>query len=51
VRVDLALPSVPATRPGLATSDVLAPRDILYGFMAHTFVCVVIAAVEGLMGR
>jgi len=46
----------------LDTDEVLAPRDILlvvrftrnwihYGFMAHTFLCVVIAAVEGLMGR
>jgi len=62
VRVVLALRSVPATRPGLATDEVLAARDILlvvrftrnwihYGFMTHTVVCVVIAAVEGLMGR
>jgi hypothetical protein len=24
---------------------------IHYGFLAHTFLCVLIAAVEGLMGR
>ncbi len=62
MRVDLALPSVPATRPGLETDEVLAPRDLLlvvrftrnwihYGFITHTVICVVIAAVEGLMGR
>ena len=62
VRAVLALRSVPAAHPGLATDEVLAPRDILlvvrftrnwihYGFIAHTVVCVVIAAVEGLLGR
>lgn len=62
MRVVLALRPVPAARPGLATDEILAPRDILlvvrftrnwihYGFMAHTVVCVVIAAVEGLLGR
>jgi hypothetical protein len=49
-------------RPGLAPANVLEPSAILlvvrftrnwihYGFMTHTLVCVVIAAVEGLMGR
>jgi hypothetical protein len=53
---------VPALRAGLATGEVLAPRDVLlvlrftrnwihYGFIAHTVVCVLIAAVEGLLGR
>jgi len=62
VRVDLALHPVPATRPSLATDEVLAPRDILlvvrftrnwihYGFITHTVICVVIAAVEGLLGH
>ena len=42
--------------------EVLGTRDVLlvvrftrnwihYGFIAHTVVCVVIAAVEGLLGR
>ena len=62
MRVVLALRPVPAARPSLATGDVLAPRDILlvvrftrhwihYGFLVHTIACVVIAAVEGLLGR
>ena len=62
MRVVLALSPVPAARPSLAAGEVLAPRDILlvvrftrnwihYGFIAHTVVCVVIAAVEGLLGR
>ena len=62
VRVDLALSPVSATRADLATDALLAPRDILlvvrftrnwihYGFLGHTVLCVLIAAVEGLMGR
>jgi len=62
VRVVLAPRPVPAPRPSPATGEVLAPRDLLlvvrftrnwihYGFMAHTVVCVVIAAVEGVLGR
>ena len=62
VRVVLAPLPVPTTRPSPATGEVLAPRDLLlvvrftrnwihYGFMAHTVVCVVIAAVEGVLGR
>jgi len=63
VRVLLALPQVFDIRPNPATSsEVLAPRDILlvvrftrnwihYGFITHTVICVVIAAVEGLLGR
>jgi hypothetical protein len=62
VRAVLALLPVPATRPSPATDEVLAPRDILlvvrftrnwihYGFLAHTVLCVVIAAVEGVLGR
>ena len=49
-------------REVIGTGDVFAMRDVLlvvrftrhwihYGFIAHTVVCVVIAAVEGLMGR
>jgi hypothetical protein len=60
VRAVLAL--LPAARRGLANEEVLAPRDILlvvrftrnwihYGFITHTVLCVVIAAVEGLLGR
>jgi hypothetical protein len=62
VRIVLALRPFPAMRSGLATDNGLAPRDILlvvrftrnwihYGFMTHTIFCVVIAAVEGLLGR
>jgi hypothetical protein len=62
VRVILALRPVPAVRPLPGTGEVLAPSDVLmvvrftrnwihYGFIAHTVVCVVIAAVEGLLGR
>ncbi len=54
--------AVPALRPIAGTSEVLAPRDVLlvvrftrnwihYGFIAHTVVCIVIAAMEGLLGR
>ena len=61
VRV-IAQRPIPAMRPSLDAGEVLAPRDILlvvrftrnwihYGFMVHTIICVVIAAVEGLMGR
>ena len=49
-------------RPVNVTGDGIALRDVLqvvrftrlwihYGFIAHTIVCVLIAAVEGLMGR
>ena len=45
-----------------AVRDVLAIRDVLlvvrftrnwvhYGFFTHTVVCILIAAMEGLMGR
>jgi hypothetical protein len=63
VRVVLALRQVSAIRHSPASSsEVLAPGDILlvvrftrnwihYGFMTHTVICVVIAAVEGLLGR
>ena len=62
MRVVPALRPVPAAPQGLASGEVLAPRDILlvvrftrnwihYGFITHTVICVVIAAVEGLLGR
>ena len=52
----------PAVRPVVATSEVGAMGDVAlvvrftrnwihYGFLGHTVLCVLIAAVEGLMGR
>jgi hypothetical protein len=51
-----------AIRNFLGTGDAFAVRDVLlvvrftrhwihYGFLAHTVVCVLIAALEGLLGR
>jgi len=51
-----------AVHPVLAKPDILAMEDVTlvlrltrhwihYGFLAHTVLCVLIAAVEGLMGR
>jgi hypothetical protein len=57
-----AVPHVLAIRRAFAAGDIIAMRDvhqvvrftrnwIHYGFLAHTVVCVLIAAAEGLMGR
>jgi len=62
VRIGFALPPVPALREVIGTGDAFAWRDVLlvvrftrhwihYGFLAHTVFCVLIAAVEGLLGR
>ena len=51
-----------AARPVIATRDDRAMGDVAlvvrftrnwihYGFLGHTVLCVLIAAVEGLMGR
>jgi len=52
----LAVRPVHATREVRSMSDValvvrFTRNWIHYGFFAHTIVCVLIAAVEGLMGR
>gem|GEM_PF-1075077 len=56
VRMILAVRPVHATREVRSMSDValvvrFTRNWIHYGFFAHTIVCVLIAAVEGLMGR
>jgi hypothetical protein len=51
-----------ALRPALVKPDVLAMGDVAlvvrftrnwihYGFLGHTVVCILVAAVEGLLGR
>ncbi|MBZ5674565.1 MAG: hypothetical protein LAP61_09995 [Acidobacteriia bacterium] len=56
VRIILAMRPVVATRDARAMSDAaLVARFtrnwIHYGFLGHTVLCVLIAAVEGLLGR
>jgi len=55
-RVALAVRPMVATRDAGAMGDValvvrFTRNWIHYGFLGHTVLCVLIAAVEGLMGR
>ena len=50
VRPLVANPSAPAMS-SVALVIRFTRHWIHYGFLAHTFLCVLIAAVEGLMGR
>jgi len=62
ITVPLRPPAAPALRSIAATPDARVLSDaalvarftrnwIHYGFLGHTVLCVLIAAVEGLMGR
>ena len=62
MRIGLGLRPIPALREIIGTGDVFGARDVVlvvrftrhwihYGYIAHTVVCVLIAAVEGLVGR